>query len=712
MTRLRSEERRLAVAAQVSWRLADADSDTGQQVRRVLGEVALSLACRPRSAWAGTVDELTAIAGPELLPGESRAAIELGCEAGLLEEFEPGRLRFADTDTLLWLAARRTASTGDARELGQYRLRGALFDVFAMAVAEVGDPAGIPLVRDLAATGEGGVDLLDLAALQAAAACAWGAAADLELRADLLARAALWTGGSGLPFQREVGAALLAAEAGAEPFGARVRADLLDWIEATAHDLSHPGLSSHPVLLEMLEAHLMALVAGETADPPRWAELAIWLGSLAPVAYRAVCATTEPWMARNEVLLRVAREQGLGSQPRALSLLAAVSSRRGDVQALVRDVLSHALGAEDRLATERAVVVAEAVADWEELPGPVADALGELMVGEVTPAVRLAVAAPLAAHPDALAERRLSIVGILHRGIEEEDPIARAGIVGAALSLGSVWPDLAAMTVDLFADGVAADALPKALAAALCHHPAPVAGLAELLALHDSPLVRTALIGLLEASEAQLIDGVSQGVHRRAPQPAQVTREALVRLLQPLAFDLHMPELAARAATLMGWFGRGDAAMAQRLFDVRAPMHPGPARDGFGLALGAVGCVQSAIVEDLARDLAVGPPASVTAAAQALRWLVQDASSAALVERWVSPALARAGREPHCRLALMRLARHIAMAPLTDGATTPPAATDRLSPLGTLASASLVARASAAPRAPEPDHALPRGPAH
>lgn len=144
------------------------------------------------------------------------------------------------------------------------------------------------------------------------------------------------------------------------------------------------------------------------------------------------------------------------------------------------------------------------------------------------------------------------------------------------------------------------------------------------------------------------------------------SREGLCRVLLSIAYDFDDAELAARAAMQLGWFGRGDGSLAARFRAARIGMPAGAARDGFTMALGAVGSTDDATVEGLARDLASGPPPTVAAAAQALRWLVNGPTTAALVEPWVDACLGRAAKDARCRIDLLGLARHIAMAPLLD----------------------------------------------
>ncbi|MEZ4266481.1 MAG: hypothetical protein R3F39_08890 [Myxococcota bacterium] len=664
--RLRSRHRRVTIARRVDETLAAVDPAERRLVLDTLGEVALSLACRPMAAWAGSPAELAELTGGTVAPVSAALVLDRAADLGLLVE-APGReLRFRDADTVVWLAARRTAVSGDARGLGAFRLRGALFDVFAMAVAELGEPGGAPMVREMAAPdGEAG-DLLELAMLEAAAACAWGAPAEPELRATLINCAAHWTGGGGLPYHRDVGAALLAVEAGREPYGQRIRSDLGLRVETTAHDLARPEFAEHPVLLAMLDAQLAGLTGNDVIGASAWAELAQWLGPLGDAVYHAVGRTSWPGSERDAPLLAEIRRGLVAGESRPLILLAHLDASNTEVIELTDQVLEAGLASPGRGARARCLVATRAIAEWEAIAESTVGLLALLVLRDVSPALRIAAARALAAHPIQSASRRADLLRSLEGARAEADPEVRSGIVGAALHLGSQSPEIAAIAVALVADGYGADSLPEALAEALATGRGPVSGLADLLGRYDAPGIRRALIRCLEPAAARLERAFAEGVHAPRGHDLSAAGAGLCRVLLSIAFELADPELAARAAMLMGWFGRGDASMASRFRAARVALPPGAARDGFAMALGALGSIDDATVEDLARDLATGPPPTVAAAAQALRWLVDGPSTAARVEPWVTACLGRAERDPQCRIDLLGLARHVATAPLLD----------------------------------------------
>lgn len=441
-----------------------------------LGEIALTMACRPVGAWAGNADELAEATDGRVAPVSASLVVHRAADLGLLIGAPGNGLRFRDMDTVLWLAARRTAGTADARGLGLFRLRGALFDVFAMAVAELGEPGGAAMVREMAADGEATADGLELAALQAAAACAWGAPADVELRATLVNHAASWTGGGGLPFHRAVGAALLAVESGTEPFGRRIRADLRAKVESTAHAMSRPGFAGHPVLAAMLESHLMGLTGSDALATSVWAELAAWLGPLGEAVYGALGATACPGSSRDELLIEEVRRALAAGEAQPLALLGDVDPANSGVVALAERALDQGLVSEHRQFAEQCLVATRAIARWEHIGDTTAGLLAALVLGDVSPSQRVAAARSLAAHPLALESRRSRLLESLDSARAGSDPAARAGIVGAALHLGSQSPEVAAIAVALVAEGFATAALPEALADALARGGAWSAG--------------------------------------------------------------------------------------------------------------------------------------------------------------------------------------------------------------------------------------------
>lgn len=664
--RLRSRQRRLATARRVGETVAALEPAERRFLVNTLGEVALTMACRPVTAWAGSPEELAASAGHGVAPVSAALVVDRAADLGLLVGAPGAGLRFRDADTVLWLAARRTVESADARGLGAFRLRGALFDVFAMAVAEVGEPGGASMVREMAAGGGATAAELELAALQAAAACAWGAPADVDVRAELIDHAATWMGGGGLPYHRAVGAALLAVEGGREPFGQRVRADLRAKIASDAHGLSRPELAQHPVLTAMLDAHLAGLTGNGAVASARWGELAAWLGPLGEALYRALDATACPGSDRDGSLIEEARRGFAAGESLPLALLGDVDSTNPEVIALTDKALDLGLTSRLRRSAEQCLVATRAVAAWPQVDGETAGLLAALVIGDVSPRQRIAAARSLAAHPLALESRRAGLLKSLESARVDADPAVRAGIVGAALHLGSQSPATAAAAVALVADGHATAELPEALADALAWGSGGVSGLADLLARFDSPAVRQAVVRCLEPAAARLEGALTEGVFARPGHDVADSREGLCRVLLSIAFDFDDAELAARAATLMGRFGRGDGSLAARFRAARVGMPPSAARDGFAMALGAAGSVDDATVEDLARDLASGPPQTVAAAAQALRWLVNGPATAARVEPWVAACLGRAACDPRCRVDLLGLARHVAMAPLAD----------------------------------------------
>jgi hypothetical protein len=665
---LRSRQRRLAIGQKVSAAMVALEPAERTLLMDTLGDLALSLVCRPKSAWSGSPDELAEAVGARGSNVAALLSVHVAADVGLLVGAAGGGLRFRDADAVTWLAARRTAASRDARGLGVYRLHGALFDVFAMAVAELDEASAMPMVQALAVPGDDAWTALELSTLQAVAACAWGAAADGAERASMRPCAARWVGPSGLPFQRQVGAAFLMAEAADGAGGAQLRAELGSWVEATAHDLMRPGYTGHPVLTDMLHAYLAAVVGPHTASRAEWAELAAWLGPLGEVLYRAIGATALPGTARDGLFIAAAERGFSAGDPRPLALLAHVDAADPRAADLANRVLDEALTAQTQGGAKRALVVAAAVAAWAEVGEETVDLLATMVLGEVAPELRIAAARALAAHPVASAPVGDELVAALVSAMSQPDPASRAGLVGAALHLGAEAPEVAASAVALVADGFAPLWLPGALADALVASAAPAVGIADLLARYDAPEIRRALVTCVEPLAARLCAALDEGVYApRGARLPEASREGLCRALQPIAFDPADPELAARAAMAMGWFARGDEALAARLRAARVKQAAGAARDGFGLAIGAVGLPQDAAVEDLARDLAGGPAPAVAAASQALRWMVVGPRSAAAVEPWVATCLERASHDAPCRVDLLDLARHVAMAPLLDG---------------------------------------------
>ena len=182
---LRSRQRRLAIGQKVSAAMVALEPAERTLLMDTLGDLALSLVCRPKSAWSGSPDELAEAVGARGSNVAALLSVHVAADVGLLVGAAGGGLRFRDADAVTWLAARRTAASRDARGLGVYRLHGALFDVFAMAVAELDEASAMPMVQALAVPGDDAWTALELSTLQAVAACAWGAAADGAERASM-----------------------------------------------------------------------------------------------------------------------------------------------------------------------------------------------------------------------------------------------------------------------------------------------------------------------------------------------------------------------------------------------------------------------------------------------------------------------------------------------------------------------------------------------
>ncbi len=161
-------------------------ASTRSEVLKGLGDLALGLAHRPIGQWIGAPEELAALfAGWAQL--EATTMVEIAADTGLLKAAADGRLYPATPNQFTWLGARTTWLTQDAVGYMDHRMRGSLWDIYAMAPAFEPEPVkAAGLVRLLAERSGPWEDLLGLAPLLAAEAIAWGADAEETLRGDLL----------------------------------------------------------------------------------------------------------------------------------------------------------------------------------------------------------------------------------------------------------------------------------------------------------------------------------------------------------------------------------------------------------------------------------------------------------------------------------------------------------------------------------------------
>ena len=640
---LPSDGRRRALAASVRNSLAGVPDDRLDAMQAVLGDLGLWLAHRPLARWTFTPAELAAELDTEWTPGELEAALDEAYRGGLLAEAGEERLYPPAPEELAWLAARRTLRTEDEPGHLNHRLRGALADVFALVVAEQDDPDRGRGLSALLAEREGPFeDLLELSARLVASAAAWGGAVDAETRARLLSRAVAWTDGSHSEDLEDAGAALLAAEltgrhAGELSFAAEVRDGLLERLGLLVEQLGE--LPESPELLRCLDATLAPLVAEAGTNAGRLEALGERLGPHASRAGWALARVRPPGPRTDELLVAVTQQAAAAGCPDAPALLGLLQAPEAAPPGLLEDALAAALAAPvDAGPAAPARAACEALAAWRRCPEHAGELLVQAVAGHADPELRSAAAAAIAACPALLEVAGPVLHEMLGEELQDEDPLARTGAVGAALWLGTDELSVPAIAVGLVVDGAPVDVLSPALAHALRVQPGLADAFETLWERFPQPELRTGTVHALQALVTAAQADHELGPYLPVPPLSRYVRTKLTILLLDLVNDWTEPERAGHAAVIAGWLSRGQRGLAETVFGLREQAPDDATRGIFDLALGACGVPAAGVQDLLARDAAAGEPELAECAGAALCALLDVATE--MVDEALDPHVA------------------------------------------------------------------------
>ncbi|PIE18961.1 MAG: hypothetical protein CSA66_03470, partial [Proteobacteria bacterium] len=633
------------IAQQVLAGLSHISPDIMGPTMDVLGDVFLSLACRPVSEWYGSRDQLARLAGDAWAWPEATAAVELAQQGGLLVPWR-GALRPRDLAVAIWLAARRTTMSEDARGLMDHRLRGSLFDVFALAPAFTDEEEAVGLV-ELYATHEGPwEDLLQLGKGLAATAIAWGAPAGAERRAELVRAAFDWTGIDGPAHLHNLGVALLCAEVREGPYAADVRDGVAERIHAALEQLADPDLTGHPGLNATLQADLAVAAALSGGDLAALGDLPASLGAAhASKLGRGVAMAFVPGKQKNALLIAAAHAAIEQGDPEALATLDALvepfAGAIGPIHNAFKAVLEAGATDDDAVALARGAC--RAVAHWNSTPELTSHLLARLVVAPVDADLRLDAAAALSKHPARFAASRDKVLDTLEAGFGDDDVLRRTACVGAAMHLGTEHTHAPAIAIGLVADGVPAEVLGPAIAEGLRQSPVIANGVVTAWERWGSEApIQQATVDLLEqVGELARAEHTAGAFFLRPPQHEQV-RAAFLKILLAVAGDVTHPELAGTAALAAGWIARGDVGLAKTFAGLRNQVSDEQHKALLDMAMGATGVAHEVVVGMLGRDVAEAEPALSAAAALALVALLDERGDAEGLEPYIDVIRARA----------------------------------------------------------------------
>lgn len=582
-----------------------------------LGDLALALVRRPAAAWGTTPEQAAHHLDVAGWPAGA-ALVEVAVARGLWVALEDGRLRPVDAEVLRYLAARRMAATEDAAGDMDHRLRGDLFDVVPMAVALAADPESQADLVQLLAEREGPFeDALELAAAQAALAVAWGAHVTSDLRRALLDRSLSWTNPGGPDLHRLIGTATLAAEARGGPFAEDVQAALTERLQALLPESRAEGdADEEQAVARCVEATLASLAAGFEDAAATLRVFVVTAGIEVSVLGRVLPWVWAPGDRLDRALLSLAERHKEG-EASALLALQGLSAPAAQAEGLVQAALKAAREVpDDEHEATGALAAARAVSRWDTVGELTAHLLARLVVAPVAFDVRVACAAALAAHPGPSASARATLMPALETRLAQDEPTERGAAVASLLAFGTDDPAVSALAVGLVADGAPADVFGELLAGAIERSPRLVAGLRDAWSMEE-PDLQLAVLALLEPLAQRIQLAEDRGPFLAHPPIARRARLELLEMILPLVGRIDDPSLAAPAALLSGWLGRGDTDVAETLRVVREAVEP-PLMGPLDLALGAVGAVTPELVKIVAQDVAHGAPLLAALAAPAL----------------------------------------------------------------------------------------------
>ena len=554
-------------------RLNGLDEAASEKLLAALGALAIALVRRAPRFWhpqrqlASQLVELGA---------EDPDQLDLAVDRGFL--IGDQALRFCSREEMVYFAARRILATEDAEGDLDRRLRGALFDTVALAVAQIPDPVeSAQMLRDLVESEGPYEDLLELASMQACLALAFGAAADDELRDTLIDKALHWVVGPAQLPHAYYGAAALIAELRGGPLKDKVRSYLngrvrplrgadIDPEEAAAQ--RHwsfiawvAGLESHADAAEIICSQL---------NPALWANAA-----------EMIALNWRPNAARENTLREIAEASAPFEFP-----LAWVETLTPDEEQRLIKQLSFDPNDDDDAVTYAAITCDIAV-KRPELSASFVTALSDTICQNDLPAVlRSPMAAALRDRPELLPEKKQEIVSKLERLLRHSDnPTDALALSTALLFLGEDDPDFLGMLVAAAAGGFPPSLLTDPLANPIRSSQKILAGLFDYL-LDDNNDLALGALTLLQAFASERMAELQQGPFAKSPFPQKVC-DAIAVACSAFVGSRQPKELEQLAAPVAAWFGRPSPELAKTLIDTIRASHNPEVFAPLYLALGA-----------------------------------------------------------------------------------------------------------------------------
>lgn len=612
-----------------------------------LGDLALALAHRPIRQWAGHVDELAQIMAPRWSRPEASAVVEIAAKVGLLVPWQGDQLRPKDIGHMMWLGARRVATTNDQDQLFEWRLNGALFDVFAMVPSLMTDrEAAKELVRSFADRETPWEDIVEAGAALAAAAVAWGAPVEDELRYRLLARAEDWVMPMGSDQHRETGTALLAQEAKAGPFREEViNLAMVRLKELVSDALTDEEMAEHPAVVGCLRTQIGIVLAGFGPSPETIASIIAELPPThAHMVGEALCNIMEPGEGRNEALVDAALQALAREDVNALAplsgLVEPLAGVIGPIHDLFQRVLENPPG--ELTTVYQGMAACRAIGHWEACPELTLHLLAKVVASSVDPDLRISAAEALSKHIDHLGRAHEILLQTLDLQIDIVDRATAIAACACALHLGSPRLRLAAIALAFIADDGPIDILANAIDAGVRRFPMHFAAFEETVAHYATDdTMRGAALAVMARIALRLQEEYELGPFFTLPHHDPIIRAGMARLLLPMVADIAKPHFSGDAATACAWVLRGDPAYALTCLTMYDQATDDRLRAMYDLAMGATGVRDPQVLERLGRDCAHGPPELSAAAAVALRVLFEGVDDGALIEGYLPTMRAR-----------------------------------------------------------------------
>jgi hypothetical protein len=645
-----------ALRQSVETRFSDLSSTHRNIVLDGLGDLALILARRPLRTWFGTRDELARLLEHRWVWPEATAVIDLAIDRQLLvPTIIPDEYRPVDRAHFVWLGARRIARTEDQDGLMDYRMNGALFEMFALAPALMDDPSAAAGVVAVMAHSPGPFeDLLELAPALAAMSVAWGAESSPELRMFLTERALAWTQPMGADWNRDIGTALLSLECQRHEERDQLLHIASEILQELVHNaLSEPSLADQPTILATLDTVLAMVSAGASrqldsrsvAMPAQFRDNIELLIQALPAAQahcvgRTVGRLLPPGPLRNEALVHAFQKALEHHSANATVALTRLTAPYDDVAPTLAHHLALPLERpDDPTTTAVALAICDILASFDSCPAALIAPLVSLLADPLDPELRISAAAALGRHvPAVLVDPRVSLLETrLMRGDLPAELMAAE--VACLLHLRSADPRLGPAALALLADELPQRLKPRLAAAVdlgLRSHPLH---LTELLGLYGVLPDRVELNDALLAVASAVHDS-EQRIHELGPfqtlRPLHPDlRKRLVDALIPLANRSDDALLVAEASALYAGLLPHDREVAQVLISRRAASAEPQIKGIYDLALGLTRLFIPEVVERLGRDAARGDENVAAAACVALRLHVETFAQASVLEPWL-----------------------------------------------------------------------------